>query len=96
MLDTDGLIGYNAGMTYLPYNSDPNEYDNDILSYAEGFSEEDYVADLMAEGYTEDEARRMAGEYEPDDYDGEIDLDRDVPDMDDFQGDDFVDEEDFD
>jgi hypothetical protein len=84
-------------MTYTPYNSDPNEYDNDILSYAEGYSEEDFVAELMSEGYSEDEARRMAGDYDADDYDGgETDLDRDVPDMADFDSEDFVDEEDFD
>jgi hypothetical protein len=84
-------------MTYLPYNSDPGEYDNDILAYAEGYSEEDFVAELMSEGYSEDEARRMAGDYDADDYSGsEVDLDRDVPEMDDFDSEDFVDEEDFD
>jgi hypothetical protein len=51
----------------------------------------------MSEGYSEDEARRMAGDYDPDDYDGgETDLDRDVPEMEDFDAEDFVDEEDFD
>ena len=84
-------------MTYLPYNSDPNEYDNDILSYAEGFTEEDYVAELIEEGYTEEEAQRMAGDYDPDEYYGfDNDNDRDVPEMDDFDSEDFVDEEDFD
>jgi hypothetical protein len=50
----------------------------------------------MSEGYSEDEARRMAGDYDADDYSGsEVDLDRDVPEMDDFDSEDFVDEEDF-
>lgn len=84
-------MGYNARMTnpYDPdYTDDTN--DSDLMPYDDTFNEEDFVAELMQEGYSEEEARRMAGDYEYDDdtcY-GADDLDRDVPD--------FIDEEDFD
>lgn len=66
------------------YESEINEYDAKTLSYDESYDEEEFVAELMSEGYSEDEARRMAGEYEYDDDDtcyGHDDLDRDVPDF---------------
>ena len=84
---------YNADMN-TPYDPDFSNDTNDadlMLPYDDTFNEEDFVAELMEEGYTEKEARRMAGEYEYDDDEtcyGCDDLDRDVPD--------FVDEEDFD
>jgi hypothetical protein len=38
----------------------------------------------------------MVGEYDPEDYEGtEVDLDRDVPEMEDFDASDFVDGDDF-
>jgi len=68
------------------YESETNEYDANTLSYDDSYDEEEYVAELMEEGYSEDEARRMAGEYdhsdENDEYGyGHDDLDRDVPDF---------------
>jgi hypothetical protein len=50
---------------------------------------------LIAEGYSQEEALRMVGDYDPDEFDPEtcygIDsLERDVPDLEDF-----VDPEDF-
>jgi|LakMenE18May11ns_1017448.scaffolds.fasta_scaffold6013614_1 hypothetical protein len=69
---------------------DPNFTDDtndaDLMPYDDTFSEEDYVAELVAEGYSEEEAKRMAGEYdysdEEDEYGyGDDSLDRDVPDF---------------
>lgn len=80
---------YNACMTnaYDP-NMEDDTNDSDLMPYDDTFNDEDYVAELMADGYSREEALRMAGEYESDEYGyGEDDLDRDVPD--------FVDEEDF-
>jgi hypothetical protein len=48
----------------------------------------------MSEGYSEEEARRMAGDYDPEEFyplDGEDWETEDIPDANDF-----VDEEDFD
>lgn len=86
-------VRYTAGMTN-PYDPDYADDTNDsdlMLPYDDSFNDEDFVAELMSEGYSEEEARRMAGEYDYDDDDtcyGQDDLDRDVPD--------FVDGGDFD
>lgn len=77
--------------------SKPNRYDESM------FSEEidaDLVNELVAEGYSLEEALRMVGDYEPDEFDPETcygmdDLDRDLPDDDSFDSTEFVDEEDF-
>lgn len=63
--------------------------DTDLIPYDDTFNDEDFVAELIAEGYSEEEAKRMAGEYEFDEEDEYCfdDNDRDTPD--------FVDEEDF-
>jgi hypothetical protein len=70
------------------YENDTN--DADLMPYDDAFTEEDYVEELMAEGYSEEEAKRMAGGYDYEEDDtcyGQDDLDRDVPD--------FVDDGDF-
>lgn len=68
------------------YESDTN--DADLLPYDDTFDAEDFVEELMAEGYSEEEARRMAGDYDADEYYGfDDDNDRDIPD--------FVDDGDF-
>lgn len=80
---------YNARMTN-PYdpNMEDDTNDSDLMPYDDTFNDEDFVAELMADGYSREEALRMAGEYDADEYGyGEDHLDRDVPD--------FVDEEDF-
>ena len=81
---------YNACMEYPT----PNNTTNDRIPYDDSdlFDADEAVAELMQEGYTEEEARRMVGEFDSDDtcY-GYDDLDRDLP-----SGHDFVDEEDFD
>ena len=77
--------------------SKPNRYDESM------FSEEidaDLVNELVAEGYSLEEALRMVGDYEPDEFDPETcygmdDLDRDLPDDDSFDSTEFVDDEDF-
>lgn len=64
------------------------------LMYDSSWDEENYIKELMAEGYSEDEARRMAGDYDPEEFyplDGEDWASDDLPDAEDF-----VDEEDFD
>ena len=73
---------------YDPNFSDDTN-DTDLIPYDDTFNDEDFVAELMAEGYSEEEAKRMAGEYEFDEEDEYCfgDNDRDIPD--------FVDEEDF-
>lgn len=69
-----------------------NDYDNDDFAYdacLDDITEEEAIAELVEEGYTEEEAKRMIGEYDADEefcY-GDDDLDRDVPD--------YVDDEDF-
>lgn len=78
------------------YPDDTNDTDT-ILPYDDTFSVEEFVAELMAEGYSEDEARRMAGEYDPEDYYGSDEgIERDIPDVEEFDTNDFVDEEDTD
>ena len=68
------------------YEDDTN--DSDLLPYDDAFDDEDLVAELLAEGYSEDEARRMVGDYNADEYYGfEDDSDRDIPD--------FIDDGDF-
>lgn len=73
-----------------PYdpNTEDETNDSDLMRYDDAYNEEDFVAELMSEGYTREEATRMAGEYdysdEEDEYGyGNDDLDRDVPDFDD-------------
>jgi hypothetical protein len=62
--------------------------DSDLLPYDDTFNDEDFVAELIAEGYSEEEAKRMAGEYDADDDEYCFDdHDKDIPD--------YVDEEDF-
>lgn len=78
-------------MTYD--NNDTPEYDTDLPydSMIDDLTDEEAIAELMEEGYSEAEARRMLGDYDPDnDY---TEHDDDIPDMDDFR--DFVDDEDF-
>lgn len=70
------------------------DYDNtDIIPYDDAFDAEDFVEELMAEGYSREEAIRMAGDYDPEEY---YEQDDDIPEMEDFDAEDFVDEEDFD
>lgn len=72
-------------------NPDHIPYDDSDL-----FDTNEAIIDLMSEGYSRDEATRMVGEYDPEDYEGtEVDLDRDVPEMEDFDASDFVDGDDF-
>jgi hypothetical protein len=80
------------------YPDDTNDTDT-VIPYDDSFSEEDFIAELIAEGYSKDEARRMAGDYDPEDYYGSDDSgERDIPDMPDmgeFDADDILDEEDY-
>lgn len=72
-------------------NPDHIPYDDSDL-----FDTNEAIIDLMSEGYSRDEATRMVGEYDPEEYEGtEVDLDRDVPEMEDFDASDFVDGDDF-
>lgn len=85
----------------IPYDNNPNDInDTEIMPYDDAFDPDEFVAELMAEGYSEEEARRMAGEYDPDEYYGldaaDNEITRDIPDMDEFDTNDFVDEEDAD
>ena len=73
-----------------------NDYDNTDEQYdstVEEISDEEAIAELVEEGYTEAEARRMIGEYDADDDFREHD--DDIPDMEDFDAQDFVDYDDF-
>lgn len=78
----------------MTYDNDNPEYENDIPydSMIDDLTDEEAVAELMEEGYSEEEARRMLGEYESDET--YYDHDDDIPDMDEFR--DLIDEEDFD
>jgi uncharacterized UBP type Zn finger protein len=68
------------------YEDDTN--DSDLMPYDDANDDEDLVAELLAEGYSEEEARRMVGDYNADEFYGfEDDSDRDIPD--------FVDDGDF-
>ncbi len=82
-------IGYTARMDIdNDYDNTADQYDSTI----EEMTDEEAIEELMAEGYSEAEARRMIGEYDSDeDY---TEQDDDIPDYDDYR--DFVDEEDFD
>ena len=81
---------YNARMNY----DIDNDYDNDedpfpYDSMVDDLTDEEAIDMLKAEGYSDDEARRMVGMYDPDaDEYCFDDHDRDVPD--------YVDEEDHD
>jgi hypothetical protein len=71
---------------------DPNYEDDtnnsDLMPYDDANDDEDLVAELLAEGYSEEEARRMVGDYNADEFYGfEDDSDRDIPD--------FIDDGDF-
>jgi hypothetical protein len=83
------VIGYNARMSNpLDPNFTDETNDSDLLPYDDTFNDEDFVAELIAEGYSEEEAKRMAGEYDSDDDEYCFDdHDKDIPD--------YVDEEDF-
>ena len=84
-------------MAFMPYHGCMNNPDYIPYDESDLYDTNDAIVELMNEGYSRDEALRMMGEYDADEYEGsEVDLDRDVPDMDDFDTDDFVDEEDFD
>jgi hypothetical protein len=84
------VVWYNAGMNN-PYDID-SDYDNDDHAYdscLDDVTEAEAIAELVEDGYSEEEAKRMVGLYDSDDdycY-GEDDLDRDVPD--------FIDDGDF-
>ena len=73
-----------------PYDID-GDYDNndDPSPFIESdITHEQAIEELEAEGYSRDEAERMLGEYDPDEYYGfDDDIDRDVPD--------FIDDGDF-
>jgi hypothetical protein len=71
------------------YDNTDEQYDSTI----EEMTDEEAIEELMDEGYTEAEARRMIGEYDVDDY---TNHDDDIPDMGDIDPRDFIDEEDFD
>ena len=74
-------------MSNSPDTND-TDIDTDLIPYDDTFNDEDFVAELIAEGYSVEEAKRMAGEYDADDDEYCFgDNDRDIPD--------FVDEEDF-
>jgi len=69
-------------------NDIDTDIDTDLIPYDDTFNDEDFVAELIAEGYSEEEAKRMAGEYDADDDEYCFDdNDKDIPD--------YVDEEDF-
>jgi len=70
------------------YDNDPNfAYDPSL----DDLNEDEAIALLIEEGYSEEEAKRMVGLYDADDettyYGFDNDIDRDVPD--------YVDDEDF-
>ncbi len=77
----------------MTYDNDNPEYENEIPydSMIDDLTDEEAIAELMEEGYSEEEARRMLGDYDSDET--YYDHDDDIPDMDDFR--DFVDDEDF-
>ena len=54
--------------------TNPNSYDDTT----DEITREEAIAELMAEGYTRDEATRMIGDYDPDEY--EPNYKSDVPD----------------
>ena len=80
-------------MTYDHDNT--NDYDNDLAydSSVDDLTDEEAIAELMEEGYSEEEARRMLGEYESDET--YYDHDDDIPDMGDIDPMDYSDDEDF-
>ena len=74
----------------MTYDHDNPEYENEIPydSMIDDLTDEEAIAELMEEGYSEEEARRMAGDYDADEYYGfDDDSDRDIPD--------FIDDGDF-
>jgi hypothetical protein len=77
--------------------NDNINYDIDLdLAYdssIEDLTDEEAIEELVAEGYSEAEARRMLGEYDADDEFREHD--DDIPEMGDFDARDLVDDEDF-
>lgn len=77
----------------MNYSNPDNSYNRIPYDEADLFDTEEMVAELVGDGYTEEEARRMVGDYDPDDY---REHDDDIPEMEDFDAEDFVDEEDFD
>ena len=73
----DGTVCYSPRMTNRDYNFDFSDH----IPYDETFDSDEFVAELMEEGYTQEEAERMAGEYDPDAY---FDQDDDIPEIEDF------------
>jgi len=76
---------------------DNNTYDNTDEQYdstLEEMTDEEAIEELVAEGYSEEEARRMLGIYDSDD--DYTEHDDDIPDMGDIDPRDFIDDEDFD
>lgn len=75
-----------------PHDID-NDYDNNDHGYdscLDDVTEEEAIAELVEDGYSEEEAKRMVGLYDSDEDEycyGDDDLDRDVPD--------FIDDGDF-
>lgn len=67
-------------MTNRDYNFDSN--DPVMFPYDDTFDADEFVAELMEEGYTQEEAERMAGEYDPEEY---WEQDDDIPEMEDFE-----------
>ena len=59
---------------YTPRMSNPNSYDDTT----DEMTREEAIAELMEEGYTRDEATRMIGDYDPDEF--EPDYKSDIPD----------------
>ncbi len=86
-----------AGIGYTARMDIDNDFDNTDDQYdhaIEEMTDEEAIEELMAEGYSEAEARRMIGLYDADD--DYTEHDDDIPEMSDFDASDFVDDEDFD
>ena len=77
----------------MTYDNDNPEYETEIPydSMIDDLTDEEAIMELMEEGYSEEEARRMLGDYDSDET--YYEHDDDIPDMDDFR--DLVDDEDF-
>lgn len=87
------MLGYIGGMSKHAYD----KYDDSMFSEE---IDEDLIRELIKDGYSREEAMRMVGDYDPDEFDaGKLaeGTDRDfLLDEDDaFNSREFVDEEDF-
>ena len=70
-------------MCYNAYMNEPTN-DNEDFAYdscLDELTEQEAIAELMEEGYSEEEAKRMIGDYDADEYCYDDDTDRDVPDF---------------